>query len=1087
MAKTHEPKPPAAREVHHSAENSQPAPQRQRPAASGQEHDQALVPGHRLASLPILPPTGLTQGGDRQAAPVQARFRLGASLPAPPLIHEAARHGLAGAGGPLPHLDAIQRSFGAHDVSTIRAHADGAAAAGTAAMGADAFAHGNNVAFAHPPSLHTAAHEAAHVIQQRAGVQLAGGIGQPGDRYEQHADAVADLVVQGRSAEALLGPPAPHASPGRAVQRKFRFVGGLKPIWVDKNNRQFTIEPSAKPCKAGLELSFAPEDKLSPPISFIVPASVAGAPLKAIQPDGIVYDDGKGTQRKLDDLTCFTGHADTNALSPFPEIAAQDHQSAYHSTSFLGRISLVPISHKEGGQLFAASELWVQDVKLSNDRPPTKFGADGQRSHTVAWSLLRAALQRLGGQTLDKFIDILSKMFKDLQVPASHGAAPAKTLFDRVQAGITAIGDPTQPRDFSFWQRAGSELLAQYVHAYQLSEAATYADSDAVGHGEPGHMATLRAAEAALKLKPALDEKELAATQKAAVGMLDFKERLGDKIIAEILHHWVNDLTLAFPRLMAAHRAKIIDALKLTPTKAAELAKAYGKDPLDPLAEISGKPVAQEVVLSRGPTATALPPENRSTFVANVVLSPLVSVPNLLHGVTLTDQDKKVGQAQVALGCYRFQDLQIERLDVADDRPNTRFGVLQRSHTVAWTLVRRHLISFQGKAAAALANFALNELTSLKDDIDSPSENKKIGFDAPKEAKEKADNLTQIIADPTGFPLHQWQSLLSELVETYVTLYQLSRSATYSKEERPKGHGEANAIATLERTENILKAGGIPDLKQFFADNGGDILDAAVCLVDAAVATSTLKPANWRIAIEHWLNLLKGKFPLVASLPNFGPEIEKKIAVMEPRDELLAGYKSGLTVPEKTLINLYENAKKEAKTVPEDFHGDLQVSLRLKLAEFAPPDHAKWEKIVAGLKLPKPMMKKWQPALQPYLQNPSRRTVRPVPDAKTIKQLIDDVGKYFLSVKQARPELIQALLDKIKKDAAKDGLINGFVTAQEKAIEKALGEGIDEAVELSAAGTIDNYKEWYDLIHGLLEDSKDVTYQTLVDAIKKKG
>lgn len=71
-------------------------------------------------------------------------------------------------------------------------------------MGADAFATGKRVAFAGPPDLHTAAHDAAHVVQQRAGVQLKGGVGEAGDPHEQHADAVADRVVAGESAEELL-------------------------------------------------------------------------------------------------------------------------------------------------------------------------------------------------------------------------------------------------------------------------------------------------------------------------------------------------------------------------------------------------------------------------------------------------------------------------------------------------------------------------------------------------------------------------------------------------------------------------------------------------------------------------------------------------------------------------------------------------------------------------------------------------------------------------------------------------------------------------------------------------------------------
>ena len=53
---------------------------------------------------------------------------------------------------------------------------------------------GDKIAFASAPSLHTAAHEAAHVVQQRAGVSLSGGIGKEDDQYEKNADAIADRV-----------------------------------------------------------------------------------------------------------------------------------------------------------------------------------------------------------------------------------------------------------------------------------------------------------------------------------------------------------------------------------------------------------------------------------------------------------------------------------------------------------------------------------------------------------------------------------------------------------------------------------------------------------------------------------------------------------------------------------------------------------------------------------------------------------------------------------------------------------------------------------------------------------------------------
>jgi hypothetical protein len=130
-----------------------------------------------------------------------------------------ARSGTAGAGGQLPHLARIQSLFGRYDVSGVTAHEGPPAREASRSLGAQAYTHGNAVAFASPPDLHTAAHEAAHVVQQRSGVQLKGGIDQPGDAYEQHADAVADAVVAGRCAVPLLDQIPTGGQREAAVQR----------------------------------------------------------------------------------------------------------------------------------------------------------------------------------------------------------------------------------------------------------------------------------------------------------------------------------------------------------------------------------------------------------------------------------------------------------------------------------------------------------------------------------------------------------------------------------------------------------------------------------------------------------------------------------------------------------------------------------------------------------------------------------------------------------------------------------------------------------------------------------------------------
>ena len=158
-------------------------------------------------------------GGGMTGAVVQRRGESATDAD-PGLAHEAARRGLQGPAQQLPHFEAIQRSFGHHDVSSVQAHVGGPAAEASRAMGAEAYATGSSVAFRDAPSLHTAAHEAAHVVQQRGGVHLKDGIGSAGDAHEQHADAVADLVVAGKYAGGLLDRYAGAASRADAVQGK---------------------------------------------------------------------------------------------------------------------------------------------------------------------------------------------------------------------------------------------------------------------------------------------------------------------------------------------------------------------------------------------------------------------------------------------------------------------------------------------------------------------------------------------------------------------------------------------------------------------------------------------------------------------------------------------------------------------------------------------------------------------------------------------------------------------------------------------------------------------------------------------------
>jgi hypothetical protein len=185
------------------------------------------------------------------------QLRAADAAPDSATVHAAASAGASGGGGALPYLHDIQRSFGRHDVGHVAAHVGGEAADASRAIGARAYAIGDHVAFRSAPDLHTAGHEAAHVVQQRAGVHLRDGVGVSGDRYEQHADQVADRVVAGESAEALLDEMSGGGS-GEAAQM-LATSGG------DFDANPYTPFNSGTLRGAELEITFTPNDLVIAP------------------------------------------------------------------------------------------------------------------------------------------------------------------------------------------------------------------------------------------------------------------------------------------------------------------------------------------------------------------------------------------------------------------------------------------------------------------------------------------------------------------------------------------------------------------------------------------------------------------------------------------------------------------------------------------------------------------------------------------------------------------------------------------------------------------------------------------------------
>jgi hypothetical protein len=941
-------------------------------------------------------------------------------------------------------------------------------------------------------------------IQDKSSVsyrQLSNDGSQVGDHNEMYVDAVADQIVRKSATETLLdmvARPAPTSL--QIIQRMYVYddaPSGSGNFWTNYLGLSYTIDENYSEADngMGIKLTFN-EVTTNLPSTFTIPAFLNGRKFHSVEKDGVWYGNrnSDNTSTSPEDRIKYTDLrfiAMQNAQSALPRIDDANYAPNYHNTSFLARVSLIPLSSLPGG-LYTSSDLWVKQVKVSNDRPPTKFGKnEGQRSHTVAWSLLRAAPQGLGGQSLGDFIAMLDEMFKEFKLPDDPASSQApKALHDTVTVGIGILKNKDRIDGFTFWQRGASELLSKFVHAYQLSEEATYRDGRATGHDESRHLATLREAEVIMKLGRPLDAKKLAQVQKAAVGMLDYKENLTLNVRWLIFRHWINDLFLAFPNLMAKHSEDIWKGLELKPEDEQAFTNLFSKDSKKdskvPLDKIKTKLTTRVVSSPSEPKTMALPTEHQSTFVANLVLVPSHPVEQIAVDFNITDKGNSVSPYQLNLEKYISDQLQIKQLNVADDRPNTRFGRLQRSHTVAWTLVRRHLMHFRGKTATTLANFILNELAILKNDIDTPSTNSKIQFDAPMEAAKKRVNLAAVVQAKKAFPLYQWQTLLSELVETYVTLYQLSRSATYSVEERPQPHGEHNAIVALANME-----------KQEVEYDKETAVTKALKLVDANVATSMLPPENWQIAIEHWLKLLEELYPNLCKNQDFKEALKERISVMDPKEELLAGYENkGLSEQEKVLINLYENAKQEIRNIPEVFVKDLKTSIRLELSNLVPQEEIKpsdsvsqeektWPFIIDKLEPPEKMTRTWAAIFTTNfnLLKTKRGNIQSVPTQENFATLLKVTEPYFKKVETSRDEIIRAVTGELYRMA--EGEKKAFVESNMKQISSALEAGVNEAINLSGVSTLNNYVEWFKLLKSFNKD-ETITYSTLNTAISSK-
>jgi hypothetical protein len=394
-------------------------------------------------------------------------------------VHAAAERGVAGPGTTLPHGDKIQAAFGPHDVSGIQAHVDGSAADACGAMGASAYATGNQVAFAGQPDLHTAAHEAAHVVQQRQGVQLYGGVGAVGDVYERQADAVADAVVAGKSAAGLLGAPSAEAAATKSVQAfGGLYIAGASPAAQPAANGGAAPASTAAVTGANVNRLVAtdPSVEFGPtPVGATTykPLTFVNRGPESVEPSDFVVRPGVNAQ--ADDFSVAGGDATSGAaLAPGEAISLQ---VAFHPhprpdqdpKRWPGRVAHIDVLDMAGAR--------AGSVKVRGKPRPTDEATQG--AHEAA-ELVGASRNHADVPAPVSYADMLANLRAARELLSTGDRDHAQALIHAVRERMagTLREDKSWPRlrGFGLGAQAGLHLINEAYDAVVAADRGLGAD-----------------------------------------------------------------------------------------------------------------------------------------------------------------------------------------------------------------------------------------------------------------------------------------------------------------------------------------------------------------------------------------------------------------------------------------------------------------------------------------------------------------------------------------------------------------------------------------------------------------------------------
>jgi hypothetical protein len=516
---------------------------------------------------------------------------------------------------------------------------------------------------------------------------------------------------------------------------------------------------------------------------------------------------------------------------------------------------------------FTAADLTVDAVHLTEKkRPPTAI-AGSQGRHTLAWAARTRYWQTAftGKTYLQAFAALKKLALSDATVDKAMGSTAADRARQALLSALDGITDTTS-KAASKWIETLTWALTTYIKTSQTSSATAFPSKRPKGRNESGHLATLQLANDAYRRDKKegdldVDPPAAADIKAAARGLVDLHGGLKEIVLWKVFNDWLEMLTVVFPNVIFA--AKIIKLPKVASVNALKtegypaVAKLYKEMGIDDVLEKDAKATATKEKATDEAEAEA---EVSAMTGAGGAQQLAEAEPFLVRVPTSISAG--------AEDTYEAKDLNVDRLVVSDERPPTKFGKDQKSHTIPWSLDRIVWIK-------ELSGKPLSDVIAVLHQRAS-SEKAWSAKYMKADVKKQRDDLLKDLDDAMGAEksIPGWTRWLDARIEDYVRTYEASAFATYATEVTETGastaasKGEGAGLRAFRRIEQQLAddatAGTVRTPDEVKA-RGAEVRRYGAMLIDVPKLSHNVGPVDPPKLLKRWLEDLKIVFPKVVA------------------------------------------------------------------------------------------------------------------------------------------------------------------------------------------------------------------------------